>query len=281
MQEEQAENVNTDATPAADAQGNAANESKREMSSISFPYGDLDHAIDFAKAIREVGGQGCLIEQLAGFLQVAASGGSFQARLAYSRKFGLIEVERGKVRLTPIGLRIVDASQEAAARVDAFLAVPLYQKIYEKYKAYTLPPAAALEREMLGLGVSSKQTGKARQAFDRSAKQAGFFWAGADRLTLPVVKSFPETRPIDDKPPPPSPPPPPSGNELNGGGGGGGSYHPFIEGLLKTLPRVGEEWPIRDRAKWLKLAANAFDLIYKGDGDIEIKAIANTKPATA
>ena len=53
--------------------------------------------------------------------------------------------------LTPLGLRIVDSSQEAAARVEAFLVVPLYKAIYEKYKGYTLPPPAALEREMAGL----------------------------------------------------------------------------------------------------------------------------------
>ena len=152
--------------------------------------------------------------------------------------------------------------------------MPLYQKIYEKYKSYTLPPPAALEREMEGLGVSPKQTGKARQAFERSAKQAGFFWAGPGRLTLPVTKSAPTTFPIDDKPPPPAP----LGDGGNGGGGTGGTYHPFIEGLLKTLPKTGTKWALRDRAKWLKLAGNAFDLIYEADdeGTISIRIIAAT-----
>ncbi len=58
-----------------------------------------------------------------------------------------------------------------------------------------------------------------------------------------------------------------------GGDGSGGNFHPFIEGLLKTLPETGSTWAIKDRAKWLKLAANAFDLIYEGDGEIEIKAV--------
>jgi hypothetical protein len=124
---------------------------------------------------------------------------------------------------------------------------------------------------MAGLGVSSKQTGKARQVFERSAKQAGFFWAGLDRLTLPIAKTAPDTRPIDDKP---SPPPPPR-DESSGSGGNGGDYHPFIEGLLKTLPKTGSKWALRDRAKWLKLAGNAFDLIYETDEDgaIAIKVI--------
>ncbi|MGC2410504.1 MAG: hypothetical protein WA441_11055, partial [Methyloceanibacter sp.] len=48
--------------------------------------------------------------------------------------------------------------------------------------------------------------------------------------------------------------------------------HPFIEGLLRTLPEPFSEWPATDRAKWLQTAANIFDLIYKGEGGIEIKA---------
>lgn len=55
--------------------------------------------------------------------------------------------------------------------------------------------------------------------------------------------------------------------------------HPFIEGLLATLPNQGENWPSKDRVKWLVLAANAFDLIYKGGNDIiEIKTTPDQKP---
>src|SRR5690348_6561662 len=46
--------------------------------------------------------------------------------------------------------------QEAAARADAFLAVPLYQRIYDHYKGYTLPGPAAIEKLMRDVGVSSK-----------------------------------------------------------------------------------------------------------------------------
>ena len=55
------------------------------------------------------------------------------------------------------------------------------------------------------------------------------------------------------------------------------NLHPFIEGLLKTLPEEGEDWPIKSRAKWLTLAANAFDMIYNSDDDseIEVSVVAN------
>lgn len=47
------------------------------------------------------------------------------------------------------------------------------------------------------------------------------------------------------------------------------NLHPFIEGLLKTLPREGSTWSHRQRAKWLTLAANAFDMIYDADADTD------------
>jgi hypothetical protein len=244
-------------------------EGRREQSSIQFPYGDLDDALELAKAVHAVGGQSCQVEQLAGYLKVSAAGGAFRARLAYPRIFGLVEYDRGNVRLTPLGLRIVDASQEAAARVEAFLTVPLYKAIYEKYKSYTLPPPSGLEREMATLGVSSKQTDKARQVFERSARQAGFFWAGTDRLTLPVIKSNPETRPIDEAK---ADDLSANGGSRNGPGTGAGELHPFIQGLLKTLPAPETEWAIPERVKWLQTAASIFGLIYKGEGSIKVDA---------
>jgi hypothetical protein len=239
-------------------------EAKREISSISFPYGDLEDSIAFAKAVHSVGGQSCELEQVAGYLRVSATTGAFRARLASPRIFGLLEYERNTLTLTDLGLRIVDPAQEIAARVEAFLNVPLYRALYEKYKGYTLPRSAALESEMAKLGVSSKQTDKARQAFDRSAKQAGFYWAGNDRLTLPVVKNAPTTPPVEGPNTGPKPiDPPPSDRQ---------PLHPFIEGLLKTLPETGSAWETKDRIKWLRLAANAFDLIYEGEGEIKISA---------
>jgi hypothetical protein len=50
--------------------------------------------------------------------------------------------------------------------------------------------------------------------------------------------------------------------QKSGGGGNGGGLDPLIQGLLARLPKSGEEWPVSARAKWLRIAANAFDLIY-------------------
>jgi hypothetical protein len=88
--------------------------------------------------------------------------------------------------------------QEADARVEAFLTVPLFERVFEQYKGFTLPNAAAIERFMSECGVAPKQKDRARQAFTRSTRQAGLFAHGEDRLVRP---SFPDggrsTRPID------------------------------------------------------------------------------------
>jgi hypothetical protein len=240
--------------------------SKREQSSIQFPYGDLEGAVEMAVAVHEVGGHSCQAEQLAGYLKVAPTGGAFRNRIATPRIFGLLEIERGLIRLTQLGMGIVDPSQQAAAKVDAFLHVPLYRAIYEKYKGYTLPPTAALEREMAALGVSSKQTDKARQAFERSARQSGFTWAGADRLTLPVVRDVPQSRPVESVAV--------TNQPRVWAGGGGGGYHSFIQGLLDELPEDFAGWPINEQAEWLQAAVAAFKLLSKSPGTISIQVSA-------
>ena len=45
--------------------------------------------------------------------------------------------------------------------------------------------------------------------------------------------------------------------------------HPFIQGLVKTLPTPDSDWSVADRVKWLQTAANVFGLIYKGAGSIK------------
>jgi hypothetical protein len=176
--------------------------------------------------------------------------------------FGLTENERGKVKLTTLGRRIADPAQEAAARADAFLTVPLYSRVYENFKGYTLPGAAAIEKYMRDVGVSSKQLDKARQVFLRSARQANFFEHGDDRLVRPAAPSNPGTPPVDLEP---KKDPPEDLKNRNGGNGGGDPppIDPIIEGLLKRLPKTGDVWPEADRKLWLQLLEGSFKLIYK------------------
>jgi len=257
------------------ASGNTASDGERQRSSIEFPYGDLDDPITAAQGIYNQGVLSCSRPQLAGWMNQSMTSGAFTTRIGTARIFGLIDTERGAINITDIGRRIVDATQERAARVDAFLAVPLYRKLFEDYQGHALPPRPkGLEHAMAKMGVAPKQTDRARQAFERSAQQAGFFATGTDRLIMPAIpvaasaSSPPESRPTE------------RGVGHSGGGGGDRTLHPFILGLLETLPEPQQEWPLEAQAKWLQTAASVFGLIYKSDGG-QIKIEAQPKPVSA
>lgn len=47
------------------------------------------------------------------------------------------------------------------------------------------------------------------------------------------------------------------------------THHPFIEGLLKTLPESETEWTLAGRVKWLQAASNIFGLIYTDTSSAE------------
>jgi hypothetical protein len=246
-------------------QAAAEGDEKRERSTIQFPYNDLDDAVKIAKAIHENAGISCTIDQLAAYLKNSLTSGAFRLRVSTAAMFGLTENERGEVKLTPLGRRIADASQEAAARVEAFMNVPLYARIHENYKGFTLPGPAALEKFMRDVGVVAKQTDKARQVFMRSARQAGFFVHGEDRLVRPAG---PGTKPID---PPKNDPKGENKNrdKGNGSGDGGGPDDPLIQALIQKLPTTGP-WTTDERINWLKMLVLGFQVAYGTDAEIEI-----------
>ncbi|MCF8178459.1 MAG: hypothetical protein K9J74_08120 [Sulfuritalea sp.] len=247
----------------------------RDRSTVDFVYTDLDSAIEIAQSIHAVGGTTCDYDQLAAHMGFEAKGGGFRNRVLGARGFGLISYERGgKITLTEIGRKVIDPHFEKSAKVDAFLSVELFSKVFEQFKGSPLPPQAGLERALVALGVSDKVKDKARQVLQRSAKQAGFFELSPDRLTKPSIKNehdqhkgVHESRTESER----------HGKDEAkslGGGHGGGPLHPAFQLLLQTLPEPGEEWDVQQRVNWLTLANSAFNMIYKakdGDQQVEIK----------
>ncbi|WP_260703265.1 hypothetical protein [Edaphobacter flagellatus] len=243
-----------------------ADKGERERSRIEFPYFSLDEATKIAKGVFELGST-CQIDQLAGHLNQSATGGGFRVKLMAARTFGLITYTQGSASLTDLGSKLFDPDTEREAKAEAFLKVPLYNAIYEQYKNKMLPGNVGLEGAMVNLGVAAKQKDKARQAFQRSAKEAGFFAYGTTKLVYPVLGTLErvakekgadiplDTPKIHDK------------KTSNSGGTGGGDLHPFIQGLLKTLPEVATEWTQQGRQQWLQTAAGIFNLIYQASAD--------------
>ena len=236
-------------------------EGERERSTISFPYNDLDDVVNVAKAVHAVGGTSCQWEQLAAKIGQTSTSGTLRLRMLAAKIFGLLTYDKNTVTLTALGTRVCDSQQEKTARAEAFLAVPLYSKVYEQFRSGSLPPVSGLETAMVTMGVAQKQKDKARQVFQRSAKQAGFFEYGSDRLVMPSIKasSAPAAAPVVT--------PEPEKKKGKDTDEDGEELHPFIKGLLRKLPPPDSEWPNDKRAKWLQAAVNIFDLMYTESED--------------
>jgi hypothetical protein len=247
---------------------------RRQRGEIGFVYVPLSEAVSVARALLDLGGVPCDRDQLAAKMGHSLSG-AFVNKMSAARQFGLTELSQGKIKLTQLGHAILDADRSAAAKAAAFLGVELHRRIYETFRNTLLPPSpAGLEQAIAEFGVPGKQKDKARRAFESSAEQAGFFAHGRDRLVAPVISKAwnehpkkPESeetqvhnappKPEDDRVVLPAP-----------------ADHPFVKGLLLSLPtKLQSNWTANDRVKWLRTAADAFDLMFCGGSPITIMPI--------
>lgn len=256
---------------------------RRERSTIDFPYNDLEIALEVARTVHQRGGQQLSRDQLAAIMgHDKAESSTFRIKVSSARMFGLVDAGRETVTLTPLGRRSVDPQRLTEAKAEAFLRVPLFKDIYEKYRGHILPPDIGLEGEMVDMGVAFKQKDRARQVFQRSADQAGYFSHGRNRLVQPIVNgTVSEIEPPShdayraDAPPSPlgySPGQLPSRQGHDGGGGGGGESgnenkapmsNKLIQGLVESLPPIGTDWAEEERAEWAALAELIFKRVYK------------------
>lgn len=236
----------------------------RQRSTISFPYTDYENAIQVATAIHNNVGHGiCNLPQLAAWIGSSVKSSSFRTLISAARLFGLIDSDNAEsYRLTDLGTRIADPAQSSAAKAEAFMRVPLFAALFEKYKTGVTPPSPALEREIVSLGVSEKQKARARQVFESSAHQTGFRAHGANRLVMPAVVV----------------PPASSGHvrsKVNGedddSGDGGANVEldldPLLIALLKKIPSQGQPWPRDRRLRWFKTFAMNASEVYDADDD--------------
>lgn len=233
-------------------------EGSGQRSRIAFPYSALDSAIEVATAVHENHGTQCDIAQLAGVLDTTVASGKFRSMISAARVFGLIRTKSKTVFLTELGTEIVDPAKADAAKVYAFLAVPLYQQIFDKFDGQRLPPDPGLEAEIRSLGVTDKSVRRARQTLQRSASIAGFFRSGKDRLVRPPLENGGEAdlrHPQgDDADPSHAVPERPDASEVF-------TRDPVLSALWSKLPDNGE-FPEPLRSRWLKMVEMALEMAY-------------------
>ncbi|WP_316397570.1 hypothetical protein [Bradyrhizobium sp. 33ap4] len=91
----------------------------------------------------------------------------------------------------------------------------------------------------------------------KSAQYAGFIDSATGRFVKPGIVQRDE------------PPPERREEEKRRDSGNDGNeppgLHPFVQGLLKELPKAGEVWPEDKRKLWLDTAASIFKMIYRSE----------------
>jgi hypothetical protein len=80
---------------------------------------------------------GCEDEQVAAWTNQSHKNSGFRLQMTAARLFGLFESTSGRHRLGELGPMIIDPQRTREARVRAFLQVPLYSAVFEKYLAAT------------------------------------------------------------------------------------------------------------------------------------------------
>jgi hypothetical protein len=248
----------------------------RAMSGVRFPYNDLAQSVEVARTIHQQAGGPCELAQLATMLNYSGvSNGAFRTRVSAAKMFGLIEdADEGRVRVSVRGLAIVAPVSEPnaiRARVEAFMAVDLFKKVYDRFNGATLPEVAGL-RNLLGTEyqvVPDRIAPTVRIMLD-SADQAGLFRIAGNRsrMVMPLVGG------LAVEPPPPSPKQEPETTARTGGGGGGGGddgsgVDPSIMGLLRRLPIPGTVLSAKKRQKVIDAFTSLVAVLYPEADDEE------------
>ncbi len=115
------------------------NEQTNDTQEQEFPALSFDETFEIATKIKSMGGV-VTSRQLCQALN-QKPGGWFAMQLSSLRRWGLVE-GRGELRLTSLFKRMVapqKPNDDVDARLDSFLGIPFFKKLYEKYRDHGLP----------------------------------------------------------------------------------------------------------------------------------------------
>ena len=225
---------------------------------------DLNASLVLAKTVREKGGDTCSPEQLGAWLDYKnTKGGGYVARVYAAKAFGLIETVQGKYRITPRAESIlyeVTPQAKTQALRDAFMGVPMFRSIYERYKGTQLPVELGMNNLLRTYyHVPPDRVSTAYRVLMDSADSAGFFHQGRrTQLVEPVIgtPSFATPEATNDGGEASSERPGPKyWNGGRGGGSDGGSELPsrgkLLDGMWEELPEE-QAWDEDGLAYWLE-----------------------------
>jgi len=239
-------------------------------SGTGYPYYNMEDSVEVAKLVHERGGGSCSPAQLASFLDYSGTNsGTYLTRVASAKMFGLIVAQQGVISVTERARGIfapVMPDDCKKAKVDAFLSVPLFKAIFDKFNGTYLPPTVGL-RSLLEnqFQIVRARVTPAQRVLMESAEYAGFFDTHGDqtRLIEPAMgatpaqqNNTPEIKQEKTKIETPE--------RSKGGGESRGpptGIHTAIIGLLRELPSPGP-WKKSQKEGFMQAFKSTIDFIY-------------------
>lgn len=107
---------------------------------IDYPRASLKASILLAQSVDELGGSATA--ELVADKMGKKIGGAFRSLMAAAAKFGLVQTKKGRLTTTPLfrdyKLAYTKSEQEEVSQ-RAFLSVPLFHAVYERFKDQKLP----------------------------------------------------------------------------------------------------------------------------------------------
>ncbi|MCY4645961.1 MAG: hypothetical protein OXE73_03700 [Gammaproteobacteria bacterium] len=243
---------------------------QRPQSKTRFPYRNLREASKLATTIHKAGGV-CARDQLAALLNHSSTkSGAFVTRLGAAKMFGLVEktadhkfrnTQRGKDIVAP-----VSPERAAKAKVDAFLEVELFRKVYEQHEGSALPGEVGLRNLFESdYGIIKSRIRPTVRIMLDSAEYAGFFDTAGDRsrMVVPVTSSGDNSQGL------PGPSKQPKKGSGSGGDGNGGEIEMALRGLLRGLPRAGTPMSKKRRTDLVSAFTGVIAYLYPDPEDQE------------
>jgi hypothetical protein len=245
----------------AEAQDGSQPGTSRERSIVRFCYEDLGSAQSVVKALHSQYGGRATYDQIALELNSSPKSGAFRNKVSAARMLGFVTVDRqGVISPTPLGERLLDEQTASDAKAEGFLNVPLYAQLYERFRNSTLPGDKGLENVIREMGVAAKQVVTARQVFQRSAQQAGYFRHGRNRLVKPPQGIVTESGYAEERT-----------DEGQEEGQPGMRADPLLASLFDKLPPKEKGYSGRERQDFVTALQAIFNVVY---GPIDEKATA-------
>jgi hypothetical protein len=241
-------------------------------SGYSYPYYNMEDSLNVAQLVHERGGGSCNRDQLASFLKYkSTNSGAFLARVNAAKMFGFISTEPGLISATERSRNIfapvmpIEADQ---AKVDAFLSVPLFKAIFDKFRGNVLPPSDGLKNLLQhSFNIVKDRVTPAHRVLMESAEYAGYFNTHGDstRLIQPLAgntRTQPEGTPGPIKTSDSKPETLERRKLSSDGGGPPAGIHTAIIGLLRELPPIGESWESSKKERFFQAFKAVVEVVY-------------------